>query len=90
MSAAAVCGGGGGAPPLRGDEELDDGPTEWRSNTLGYKRYLLSRGVGTSEPRKITHPGSSNNTEKGHAYSVMMSVLTKRCCIYDRAMKAAH
>jgi hypothetical protein len=26
----------------------------------------------------------------GHAYSVMMSVLTKCCCICDRVMKAAH
>jgi hypothetical protein len=53
----------------------------------------LSRGVGTREPRKyseITHPGSGNLTEKGHAYSVMMSLLTKRCCICDRAMETAH
>jgi hypothetical protein len=61
---------------------LDDGPTEWCAMPLGYKRYLLSRGVGTREPRKyseITHPGSGNLTEKGHArYSVMTSVLTTR------------
>jgi hypothetical protein len=94
MSAAAASGAAAaaGAPPPRGDEELDDGPTEWCPMPLGFKRYLLSRGVGTREPRKyseITHPGSGNLTEKGHAYSVMMSALTKRCCICDRAMKTA-
>jgi hypothetical protein len=76
MSAAAASGAAAaaGAPPPRGDEELDDGPTEWCAMPLGYKRYLLSRGVGTREPRKyseITHPGSGNLTEKGHAYSVI-------------------
>ena len=59
MSAAAASAACCGAPPPRGDEALDDCSTQWCSMPLGYKRYLLSRGVGTSEPRKyseIMHP----------------------------------
>jgi hypothetical protein len=44
MSAAAASGAAAaaaGAPPPRGDEELDDGPTEWCPMPLGYKRYLM-------------------------------------------------
>ena len=62
MSAAAASAACCGAPPPRGDEALDDCSTQWCSMPLGYKRYVLSRGVGTSEPRKyseIAHPGAA-------------------------------
>jgi hypothetical protein len=53
MSAAAAFAAAGGAPPPRGDEELEDGPTQWCSMPLGYERYL--RGVGKSEPSQRDH-----------------------------------
>eukprot|EP01046_Picozoa_sp_COSAG06_P113553 COSAG06_NODE_60304_length_271_cov_0.732558_2_plen_43_part_01 len=43
MSAAAASTATAGGAPPRGDEQLDDGPTQWCPMPLDYKRYLLPR-----------------------------------------------
>ena len=69
----------------------DGGPTDWCPLPLSYRKYVLSMGVGTTEPRKysVFAHGGKVLTRQGHAYSVTTCALTKRICICPRAQIAA-